>query len=454
MPITRSGVFRAAVVLAAGLSGGLAFAQDGMVFEGEIGTTLRYFPSDGLYVGQDSSGISPIVDGRLSFSNELENGQVVLELSGRYNTRSKEGYADIPRGYFQYFGNGFDVLVGSNIEYWGVSESQQVVDVINQTYNLGNPVDQQSLGQPMINVNVYTGMNSSLSFYALLGFRERDFGDRDTRFRSPLGTNEDFAFFEEESNRHVDFAVRYRTSQNLGNASVDFAVSYFRGTDRDPKMLLGCTNETGGTPVAACNAINTAARAAYEANPNAFTGIPGALVTDADAAAASVISDTGFIPYYQSMQQLGLEFVYARGDLQLTFEGALREAMDENYFSGVIGAQYNFDNARVLGDSLVVIGEYLYDDRSNAQPVTIFDNDIFLGFIYGANDVNGSSLSGGMYFDVDTHSKIYSLKYSRRLSDSVSLDVAGFAIDSDDYTDPVALIDSDGYVELSLRYFF
>lgn len=443
-----------AICIAAGVMGGAAAAQDRFVFEGEVGATLRYYPSDGLYVGQDSSGISPIIDGRFSATGKTDSGEVVVELSGRYDFNSDDGYADVPRGYYRYFGEGYDVLIGSNIEYWGVSEGHQVVDVINQTFDLGNPVDTQSLGQPMLNVNFYTGQNSALSLYALLGFRERDFGDRSTRFRAPLGTSEDAAFFEEGNNKNLDFAIRYQSSRNLGNASVDYAVSYFNGTDRTPKMLFGCINESGSVPTATCDGINNLVRAAYEANPNIFGGIPGGVNSDAGAALVSNIQDFGLVPYYQKLQQLGLELVYSRDSLQLTFEGAVREAMDETYFSGIVGAQYNFENLGGTGSNLLVIGEYLYDDRSTAQPYTVFDNDIFLGFVYGANDVSGTSLSGGFYYDLDTQAKIYSVQYSRRLSDSMRLDVSGFAIDADDYSDPLAFVDSDGYVDVSLRFFF
>ena len=435
-------------------SGFPAVAQNDYILEGELFTTFRSYLDDGLYFGQSKAGGATMFGGRLRYSQEFDIGNLFLEISGQSNQKTNDEYLDIPRGYFQFVGDGFDVLAGSNIEYWGVSESHQVVDVINQKYDLDYPVNPKNLGQPMLNVNISTGTNSTLSFFGLLGFREKDLGDRSNRFRTPFGTSEKRVFFEESNGRDFDFALRYRTSQRVGNGSVDLALSYFDGTNREPKMLPGCIRDTGIIGPILCNSFNQIARLRYERNPRVFDESALSIDSDGDAALVSNLRNFGLIPYYQHLRQVGLELVYSMNDVQLTFEGAWRQAMNEHYFSGIAGVQYTFNEIGQNGGSLVAVGEYLYDDRSSAHPLTVFDNDLFLGFRYGANDIAGTSLTGGVYVDLDSHSQIYSIKYSRRLNDSMRLNISSFAINADDYSDPLAFAGSDSFVEISLSYYF
>ncbi|MBB95120.1 MAG: hypothetical protein CML68_11020 [Rhodobacteraceae bacterium] len=415
--------------LAAGLLSltGAARAQDlDFTFGGSLEATLRYYPQDGLLPGQTDAGFAPILSGELNTRTRFENGTLVFEVSGLYNTETGEGYADIPRGYYQYFGDGWDVLLGSNIEYWGVSEGNRVVDTVNQRYTIDQTVDYISLGQPMVNLNLSTGMNSTLSLFGLIYFRDREMNSAQTRFRSPILMSNSDAVYEEGEGRNLDFAARYRTSFNALWGGMDLAVSYFDGTNRAPSTLPNlCVTPGGEYDAANCLAL-------VEANPDALKGIP----------------------YYAKLRRYGLELVYSNGDVQVTFEGAISASLNETYYSAVGGAQYSIGGLGPTGDTLTLVAEYLYDDRSNIQPLTIYDDDVFLGFAYSGNDVAGTSVRGGMYYDVNTDAQIYTASYSRRLGDAMRLEVAGFGVNAAGTGDALAFAQDDSFVQVSLEYFF
>ncbi|QEW22487.1 hypothetical protein LA6_004712 [Marinibacterium anthonyi] len=424
-----TGAGRQGAILAAGLvalgAPGAAVAQD-FTYGGSFETTLRYYPEDGLLPGETEQGFAPIINGEFNTRTELDFGTVVFEVSGLYNTETGEGYADIPRGYFQYFGEGWDVLVGSNIEYWGVSESTHVVDSINQRYVIDQTVDYISLGQPMVNLNLGVGFNSTLSLYGLLYFRDRAQPNAATRFRSPFLMSNADAVYEEGNGRNLDFAARFRTSFSALGGGMDLAVSFFDGTNRAPSTLPNVCVLPGG----------------------AFDRANCADLVYAD------LEGVKAIPYYAKLRRYGLESVYSRGDLQLTFEAAVSQSLDETYYSTITGAQYSFGGIGPTGDTIVAVMEYLHDNRSIIQPLTIYDDDVFFGFAYSGNDVNGTAVRGGMYYDVNTDAKIYTASWSRRIGDALRLEVAGFSVNSGGTGDPIAFAQDDDFLQVSLAYFF
>ncbi len=427
MTVTRGTRLALAVAAATMLPAAQSVAQEGVTFNGEVELSGRYYPQAGFLPGQTSQGLAPIVGGSLGARKRFDSGSAVFEFSGLYNAETGEGYADIPRGYYQYFGDGYDFLVGSNIVYWGVSESHHVVDSVNQRYTIDQTVDYISLGQPMLNFNLSLGLNSTLSVYGLVYFRDRDQPNAETRFRSPILMSNNDAVYEEGNGRNLDFAARFRTSQNILWGGVDFALSYFDGTNRAPSSMPNACLTAGGRFIGetACG--------------NLIIGNPQSVF---------------FVPYYSKLRRYGVEFVYSNGDLQLTFEGALSNAIGETYYSAIGGAQYSFGGIGPNGDTLVVVGEYLYDDRSIIQPANIYDDDVFLGFAYSGNDVAGTNVRGGVYYDVKKDAQIYTVSYSRRINDAIRLEVAGFSVNAAGTNDPLTVAQDDGFVEVSLSYFF
>ena len=70
--------------------------------------------------------------------------------------------------------NAWELRTGIGKVFWGVSESQHLVDVINQS-DLQTDIDgEDKLGQPMINLTLVKNYGN-FDFFVLPGFRERTF---------------------------------------------------------------------------------------------------------------------------------------------------------------------------------------------------------------------------------------------------------------------------------------
>ena len=73
-------------------------------------------------------------------------------------------------GVFDYF----EVRAGISKVFWGVAETQHLVDIINQTDLVENVDAEDKLGQPMVKLSTEQDWGV-IDFFVLPGFRERTF---------------------------------------------------------------------------------------------------------------------------------------------------------------------------------------------------------------------------------------------------------------------------------------
>ena len=78
-----------------------------------------------------------------------------------------------------------ELRVGLRKVFWGVTESQHLVDIINQTDLVESLDGEEKLGQPMINYALINDWGT-LDLYLLPYFRERTFSGINGRLRSSL----------------------------------------------------------------------------------------------------------------------------------------------------------------------------------------------------------------------------------------------------------------------------
>jgi hypothetical protein len=431
-------------------------------YGGEISATARYFPDNALYIGQNSDDFVPIFEARLMANGTWNDGmhRIGLEAYGRYDSEAGNSIYDLPEAYYQYVGDAHSFLIGSHTEFWGVAESYNPVNIINQKDDSSDIRSRMALGQPMAKLALSDPEYGTLELFGLFGFREREYGDRSSRFRSPFVVDEDLVTYEDQ--RDIDIALRYSNSIAIGQGSMDFAVSYFNGTDRDPTLLPACVRKGGPITKRVCNRINDAIVNIYEARPNVGGG--GRLkrlrrfirnnFDDDTARFLSGLESVGLQPYYQHLEQVGLEMVYGIDNVQAKFEGAWKRAGGESYVSMVTGLEYTMNNFAGTEATVSLIGEYLYDNRSFWQPVTPFDNDVFGGVRVGFNDTNNTELKAGVFHDLDTSATIGTLEFSRRLTDSTKLEVSANIFGTDGWNDPLAAISHDSFVDMKVTAFF
>ncbi|MEX0369453.1 MAG: hypothetical protein AB3N09_02410 [Tateyamaria sp.] len=356
-----------------------ALAQD-LRFSPEIAIELTGFPDDPTFDEQFQGFAGAIIaTGEIAWRNDARTLQMVVEPYLRYDSRDDERtYTDLRRGFLRYLGDGWDITVGADRVFWGVVESVNVVDVINQRDALENADLDEKLGQPMLRFSSQTGIGT-FDVFSLPYFRERAFPGPESRGRLPFPVDEDAATFERSGEETAgDVALRY--ASRFGG--VDLGLSYFYGTARQPRLDFN------------------PAHGVYE-------------------------------PVYQRQRQLGLDIQYTSDAWLLKLEAARVEIGDDQFIAAVGGFEYTFFDVAGSGREVGVIAEYLYDGRNQDQsPVTPFDDDLFLGTRITWNDVEDTELLAGAIIDVNGGGTQFSAEFQRRIGDKNLLEVELRAVDA------------------------
>lgn len=371
---------------------------------GNAALQMRAFVQDELWLGQDSN------DGQVSLSTRSEirwrnatgNQRASLIPFARWDeTDDERTHFDLREAYWAYQGENFEILAGANIVFWGVTESVHLVDIINQT-DLIEDIDQEDkLGQPMINLAMQRDWGM-LSLYVLPYFRERTFVGRNGRFRGALPVDRDNAVFESsDEQNHTDFAIRY---SHLFN-DIDAGVYYFRGTNREPRLQLAGDGRS-------------------------------------------------LIPHYDQIGQLGLDLQYTKDAWLWKLEAIVRDGFEGPFAAAVGGFEYTFYQVANSAADIGLLMEYQYDNRPATEPLTLADNDVFVGGRLVLNDVQNATLLAGVVIDLDTAETFFNIEAERRFRDNIVVELRVRAISGADSSDPSYPISRDDYVQLQVASFF
>ncbi len=453
------GRFAATSILCSALSVP-AFAQEKTVdISARFDFGLRHYVEDGLFDGQSSSGSYFFLGAHLDGSGQVGPGNVVFQFSALADGTNGRSYFNVKKAYYtQVFGNA-DFLIGWNVENWGVAESRSVMNVLNPRVTTDVEGDYDLVGTPMINAN-YNTRFGTISGYALLGLKQPILPDESSRHRALFETDGDRAIYQGNEG-DVDVALRFTNNYAVAGGGLDVAAHYFNGTNRNPVSLPGCVNSVGPITEAVCSTYNQTIASIYESgfpagrDPQDLFDFLDANVNDQFLSLLSGVPAVGLIPYYQKIEQVGASFVFARNDLQLRFEGTYTMPRNEDgYFSGVVGGDYQFHNVGLQGSALTLALEYLYDDRDSRQPLTLFEDDIFVGAHYLFNDPRDTRIRLGGFHDLDTQARLYQLQISTRLTDSLSAEFNAVHIDSDGWKDPLSFAKDDNFFEIKFSTYF
>lgn len=288
----------------------------------------------------------------------------------RYDSQDSERtHADIRELSYIHAASNWEARIGIHKVFWGVTEGTHLVDVINQTDLVEDVDGKQKLGQPMLNLSTVQDWGTLDAFY-LIGFRERTFAGEEGRPRYPLVILNDDANYQSSSEqKHNDIAVRYQKSI----AALNFALSYFKGTNRDPEF----------NPELRDNAIY-------------------------------------LIPYYGQMHQWGLESQLNLGDWAWKLEALDRTQLNSSYRAYDAGFEFTqvgaFDSAWDLG----WIIEFLHDSRGSSAP-GYFEHDFLFATRFSFNDAASSDALLSVFVDQHTQETFVNLEANHRLNDSMKL---------------------------------
>ena len=367
-----------------------------------IDLTTRIFTEDARWPDQANSTAQLSIAGSSEFRWRGDEARASIIPYLRYDeTDDERSLADLREAYWAKEAESYELLIGVNTVFWGVTESVHLVDIINQTDAVADIDGEDKLGQPMINLELQRDWGL-VSVYVLPYFRERTFAGEDGRLRTPLPVDTDNAQYESsDEENHVDLALRY--SHYFGN--VDIGVSAFSGTNREPRLL-----------------------------PNA----------DGDK----------LIPYYDQINQLGLDLQYTIDAWLWKLEAIARDTQNDSFTAAVGGFEYTFYQ---VADSAADVGALLelqYDGRAEDEPLTLTDNDLFAGIRLALNDTQDTTVLTGMGYDLETSETYLNIEAERRLGEDSVLELRARFFTNADPSDTGYAIENDDYLQLQLSQYF
>lgn len=369
---------------------------------GFVGFDTQAFWLDARYPEQDGHNLSLMLQPEFYWRNDEGDQRVSIVGFARADLADSErSHADLREAYWGYERESWDVVIGVNKVFWGVTESRHLVDVINQT-DLVEDIDQEDkLGQPMVNFNLQRDYGR-FEFYLLPWFRERTFPGVDGRFRAPLPIDDDHAIYESAAEKsHVDAAFRY--SHYIGD--VDIGAHLFEGTSREPRFRIAPQGDR-------------------------------------------------LTPVYEQMTQAGLDLQYTRDAWLWKFEAIGRDTRSDSFLAAVGGLEYTFYGVRGGAADVGVLIELLYDGRDEDAPPTAFDNDVFVGTRLALNDANDTSVLAGIAIDTDTRELFVNVEAARRFGDSLSAELRIRSFTNSRPNEVLYTIERDDYIELQLSWYY
>ncbi len=346
---------------------------------------------------------SLVLEPEFRYQTDLRGDQFVLVPFLRLDSVDHERtHFDLREAYWRRTWDSWDLLVGVYKVFWGVTESRHLVDVINQTDGVEDIDDEAKLGQPMVQLGTQRDWGD-VAFFMMPYFRERTFPGEKGRLRPSLSVDDEMVQYDSGAEEHhVDFALR--TSHFIGDW--DVGTHYFYGTGREPVLL-----------------------------PN----------TQGDR----------LVPLYEIIHQVGTDIQWTREAWLWKLEGIVREGQGDTFAAFVGGFEYTLFQFLNSPADLGLLLEYNWDGRDTLEaPPTIFDNDLFLGSRLALNDVQDSQGLVGAVVNTDHGSTLFFVEIERRLGEIWKVGLTGrFFLNADDQ-DPLASIQRDDFINLSIRRYF
>lgn len=363
------------------------------------------FTSDPAFEHQENQSVSTALS--MEFYHEFLphlsfTGEGFYRLDSQDEERS---HGDVRLAEFLYYTDTFEITAGFGRVFWGATEFVHLVDIINQTDQVEALDGEEKLGQPMIHLTVPRDWGVVEAF-VLPWFRERTFPGENGRFRPPIAVDTKKTQYESSSaEQHLDVALRYSTIL----ASGDVGFSYFHGTAREP-VLLASFDRASHTPT--------------------------------------------LFPYYEQIGQSSLDLQMTAGEWLIKGEAYYRTGQSRSYGATTFGFEYTFTGIADTMMDMGLIGEYVFDDRDKGWLPTIYNNDIMGGMRLAVNDMADSTVLLGLIRDIDTGSTIFAMEASRRLGQSIRLNLdATFFMDINDQ-DPAYAFGKDDVLKLEFVYYW
>jgi hypothetical protein len=371
---------------------------------GEVSFESRVFPDSPGDPQQRRYGASVVLNPEIFAEWQRGYQSVVFEPFLRIDAvDGRRTHADIRELYWQRVWRDWELRTGIRQVFWGVTESQHLVDIINQTDLVENPDGEDKLGQPMVNLAMKRSWGT-VDIFLLPWFRERTFPGVHGRLRTSPVVNVDGTVYEAEGlKQQVAAAVRW--SHTLGDW--DLGVAHYVGTSRDPRLMPGVDQQ--GTEV--------------------------------------------LVPHYDHINQTSIDAQWTRGGWLWKLEGLTRAGQGNRYLAFTGGFEYTFVGLLGTAADLGVLFEYLHDSRGGSA-FTPFEDDVFVGTRLALNDTKSTDLLAGVIVDRDTQASQFSVEANRRISDGWTFSAEARAFAGVSADNPLRGLRDDHYLQVAVTRFF
>ena len=371
---------------------------------GSMELEARFFVDETTWHGQAKPRLQGSIISTTEFRwrNEEGNQRTSLIPYLRWDgTDSERSLADFREAYWAFEGADYELLVGANTVFWGVTESVHLVDIVNQTDLAGDIDGEDKLGQPMISLTLQRDWGE-ISAIVMPYFRERTFAGRNGRFRPPLPVDNDDARYESGAGEeHVDYALRY--SHYIGD--IDIGLHAFSGTSREPRFLPSGDGQS-------------------------------------------------LLPAYDQIGQFGIDLQYTKDAWLWKVEAIARDGYAHSYVAAVGGFEYTRYQVADSSADVGLLLEYQYDGRHAGEPVSIADNDVFVGTRLALNDVQDTAVLAGVSYDVESGETFVNVEAERRFGDDWFAELQIRAFSGAGPSDPTYALQTDDYVQLKIARHF
>ena len=388
---------------------------------GSVGFEQRYFFQSessqteqiNQFLGRDTSSYQSSVTFDLEVNTEWNKGkdQLIFQPYIRLDEQDDErSHFDIRQLFWTHLESNWELSAGIGIVFWGVTESQHLVDIINQTDLVENIDGEDKLGQPMIRYSYFSDYGS-IDAFLLPGFRTRTFNGPDSRLNAGIVVDNDNEEFESNAEQgHLDFALRY--SHTVGDWSV--GLSWFSGTSREADFLRFFD--------------------------------PTSLSTT---------------PFYPQIDQFGLDVQITTDSWLIKLEAIQRNHNDsffEDFAATTFGVEYTFVGVFGTVYDIGALAEYSWDERglnNEFGASSAFQNDVFIGARLAFNDISESTLLFGFSNDLDnTDSRTVFIEGATRINTSLTAEIELRYFESESIDDLLFAFRDDSFIQLSIDYNF
>lgn len=332
-----------------------------------------------------------------------ENGLFSFKPFFRLDAVDRRGsYLDVREAMWEVNMDNFQIALGVGKVYWGVSESNRLVDIVNQTDVFADPDGKEKLGQPMLRGTWRDNSYGRVDAMLLPYFRERGLLGKKARLRFDPPPDENAGHRMFGGRWSPDLAVRWSKSASFA----DFGLYAFRGLSREPDLSVTATAD--GRP---------------------------ALKAD-----------------YRLISQFGVDFQVPHGSMMWKGELLHRRGHGKAFSAFVLGGEYTLQAGR---NEVGLLFEWSRDYRDSSAPASSFAHVMFGGVRLRLNDQEDTEVITGVLFDRVSSIRVLSVEASSRIASQWKLQIKAKKFFTSDSTPfPSDNLGKENHIQANLNYFF